>query len=56
MSEGRHESPIYDELVRQRGDVVDEARTAESEARSQVEEALRSLRDVGRPANTGWFT
>ncbi|CAG6395259.1 hypothetical protein NMG29_40095 [Streptomyces cocklensis] len=56
MSDSKHDSPIYDELVEERGDAVADSRTAEHEARFQVEEALRDLRTVGKPGNSGWFT
>lgn len=56
MPDSRQESPIYDELVQQRGDVLAESRTAQREAQSQVKKALDDLRTVTKPGNSAWFT
>jgi hypothetical protein len=48
-------SPIYDELVRQRGDAVAESRAAERQARSEMEEVLHAFRTDNRASGTGWF-
>jgi len=54
MTESTQPSPIYDEIVEQRGDAVAEARNAAQAADRQVEAALGDLRNAGQDA--GWFS
>lgn len=48
-------SPIYDQLVRERGDVLVQVRVAYDKARAQVEQEVRDLsRRSEDPGN--WFS
>ncbi|GHD86972.1 hypothetical protein GCM10010508_16920 [Streptomyces naganishii JCM 4654] len=51
-STGKDHNPIYEDLIRERGDVVAEARRAAQHTQHQATELLRG-RDAGRQARHG---